>query len=312
MYNSVMSRNLPSPVSLRAFEAAARNLSFTLAAQELFVTQSAVSHQVKALESDLGIRLFLRLTRQLRLTEAGERLQAVLRESFDRVEQTVNEIRAGGGTLPLRVGLTSYFAARWLTRRIGRFSARFPDIAMHLQLTNEEIDFNRMDLDIAVAWGHGDWPGLVSELLIPSRIIAVCSPRFLDEHPHLREIQDLENHTLLHESDHRLWRSWLNAVGAQDLNLGSGVTMNDPNVVHQAAVEGQGVALGAEALLEDEISQGTLVRLFARSVELEGAYHLVHPPEARARMNIKTFCDWVLTEAHDAVVRPRRKPGTPT
>ncbi len=292
-----MSRNLPSPVSLRAFEAAARHLSFTLAAEELFVTQSAVSHQVKALEQDLGIRLFLRLTRQLRLTDAGERLQSVLRETFDKVEETVSEIRAGGGKLPLRVGLTSYFAARWLTRRIGRFSARFPNVAMHLQLSNEEIDFNRMDIDMAVAWGHGDWPGLECELLVPSRIIAVCSPALLRDGPALGEIQHLKDHTLLHESDHKLWRAWLAAVGAGDVSLGSGVTMNDPNVVHQAAIEGQGVALGAEALLEDEISQGLLIPLFGRSVELEGAYYLVHPSAARNRTNITTFWDWALQEA---------------
>jgi len=164
MYGSGMARNLPSPVALRAFEAAARHLSFTRAAKELFVTQSAVSHQVKALEEDLGVRLFLRLTRQLRLTEAGESLLAVLRDSFDRIEETVGKMRTGSAAGPLSVGLTPYFATRWLTRRIGRFSARHPQIEMRLHLTSAPVDFDRMDLDLAVAWGRGDWPGLVDEI----------------------------------------------------------------------------------------------------------------------------------------------------
>lgn len=297
MYSAGMTRQLPSPVALRAFEAAARHLSFTRAAQELFVTQSAVSHQVKALEADIGVRLFIRLTRQLRLTEGGETLLAVLRDSFDRIEDVVTQMRSGCGAGPLRIALTSYFAARWLTPRIGRFSARHPDIEMHLHLANDPVDFKRLDLDLAVAWGHGDWPGLASELLVPTRIIAVCSPLLLEAGPPLRKIVDLRHHTLLHDIDHRLWRDWLAAAGARDLVLGSSVIMDDPNVVHQAAVEGQGVALGAEALLDGEIAQGRLVRPFERWVELDGAYYLVHPPGARERPNVQAFCDWLAEEA---------------
>ncbi|MHA1564452.1 MAG: LysR substrate-binding domain-containing protein, partial [Alphaproteobacteria bacterium] len=152
-------------------------------------------------------------------------------------------------------------------------------------------------LDLAVAWGRGDWPGLVSELLVPTRIIAVCSPALIKDGPPLREFADLRNHTLLQEIDHGLWRDWLAAVGADDVTPRSSVTMDDPNVVHQAAVEGQGVALGAAALLDDEISQGRLVQLFDRSVDLGGAYYLVHPPSARNRPNVKAFCEWLSVEA---------------
>ncbi len=297
MYDRAMARNLPSPVALRAFEAAARHLSFTRAAKELFVTQSAVSHQVKTLEEDLGSRLFLRLTRQLRLTEDGESLLSVLRDSFDRIEETVGKMRTGSATGPLSVGLTPYFATRWLTRRIGLFSARHPEIEMRLHLSNSPADFDRMDLDLAVAWGRGDWPGLVSELLVPTRIIAVCSPALIENGPPLRELADLRHHTLLQEIDHGFWRDWLAAVGAGAVTPRSSVTMDDPNVVHQAAVEGQGVALGAEALLDDELSQGRLVRPFDRSVEMGGGYCLVHPPNARNRPNVKAFCEWLSAEA---------------
>lgn len=306
MYSSGMARNLPSPVALRAFEAAARHLSFTRGAQELFVTQSAVSHQVKALEEDLGIPLFLRLTRRLRLTDAGEQLLAVLRDSFDRIEETISEMRVGGAAVPLKVGLTPYFAARWLNRRIGRFSARHPEIEMHLRLTNDSVDFNRMDLDLAVAWGHGDWPGLVSELLVPTRVIAVCSPALITDGTPLRELADLQHHTLLHEVDHTLWRDWLVAAGGGDVNPGSSITMDDPNVVHQAAVGGQGVALGAEAFLDDEISQGRLAQPFDHSVQIDGAYYLVHLPGARNQPNVKAFCEWLSVEARTTGPRSSR------
>ena len=306
MYNFSMSRNIPSPIALRAFEAAARHLSFTRAAQELSVTQSAVSHQVKALEGDLGVRLFLRLTRQLRLTKVGETLLAVLRGSYDRIEETVNEIQSGSDASPLSIGLTSYFASRWLTRRIGRFSAQHPDIEMRLHLANDPINFDRMDLDLAVAWGRGDWPGLVSELLVPTRVIVVCSPALIKEGPPLRELADLRHHTLLHEMDHVFWHDWLAASGAGAVVLGASVTMNDPNVVHQAAIEGQGVALGAEAFLDDEISQGRLVQPFDRAVELDGAYYLVHPYGARNRPNVNAFCEWLSVETRTTGPRSSR------
>lgn len=291
-----MKRNSPSPVALRSFEAAARHQSFTLAAQELFVTQSAVSHQVKALESDLGVRLFVRLSRQIRLTEAGDKLLAVLRDSYDRIQETVDELRYGGRTGPLRISLTPYFAARWLTRRLSHFSAQHPDIELHLHLTNEEVDFNRTDIDLSIAWGRGEWPGLVAEHLISGYVIAVCSPSLIANGPPLQEIEDLSQHTLLHESDHRLWHDWLVAAGAGKVTWNKSVTMNDPNVVYQAAIEGQGIALGADALLEDEISQGRLVRLFGRSMELDGSYYLVYSADAENRPNTSAFRDWVLSE----------------
>jgi LysR family transcriptional regulator, glycine cleavage system transcriptional activator len=296
MYNSCMNRNSPSPVALRAFEAAARHLSFTLAAQELYVTQSAVSHQVKALESNLGVRLFVRLTRQLRLTEGGDQLYAVLRDSYDRIQETVDQLRHGAGAGPLRISVRPYFAARWLTRRLGHFSAQHPDIEMHLHLTNEEVDFNRTDTDLSIAWGRGRWAGLIAEHLIPGHIIAVCSPSLVANGPLLERIENLSQHTLLHESNHPLWHDWLVEAGAGNVSSNRNIAMDDPNVVHQAAIEGQGVALGVEALLEDEISQGRLVRLFDRSIELDGSYYLLHSPDARSRLNTSAFLDWMLSE----------------
>jgi len=294
-----MSRKLPSPIALRSFEAAARHLSFTRAAQELFVTQSAVSHQVRGLEDELGVRLFLRLTRQLRLTDAGEALLLVLRESFDRIEDAVQDMKTASVAHPLRISLTSYFAARWLTRRLGSFSALHPQVEMHLHLINGDVDFKRMDLDLAIVWGTGDWPGLEAELLMPIQIIVVCSPDILVNGPPLEEIADLQHHRLLHETGRELWETWLMANGASDVKPERNIEMDDPNVLHQAAIEGQGIALGARALLDDEISRGLLIQPFDKSVEL-GGYYIVHAPGARALPNVSAFFDWLTREARAA------------
>ena len=291
-----MRRELPSPIALRSFEAAARNLSFTRAAQELFVTQSAVSHQVRALEEELGVRLFLRLTRQLRLTAAGEALLVVVRESFDRIEGTVAELKAGSNTYPLRVSLTSYFAARWFTRRLGRFSARHPEVQIHLQLTNGDIDFKRSDLDLAIVWGHGEWSDVEASPLMPIRITAVCSPTLLNGGPPLTNLADVRHFPLLHESGRGLWEYYLDANGSAGIQAERNVVMDDANVLHQACIEGQGLALGAETLLADELDRGVLIRPFAESAPL-GGYYIVRPHGARAGRNVLAFHEWLLEEA---------------
>ena len=294
-----MSRILPSPIALRSFEAAARHLSFTRAARELFVTQSAVSHQVRGLENELGVRLFLRLTRQLRLTDAGEALLLVLRESFDRIEDAIQDMKTGSLAHPLRISLTSYFAARWLTRRLGNFSALHPQVEMHLHLINGDVDFKRMDLDLAIVWGNGDWPELEAELLMPIQVTVVCSPEILANGPPLEKIADLQHHRLLHETGRELWEAWLMAIDASEVKPERNIEMDDANVLHQAAIEGQGIALGVRALLDDEISRGLLVQPFDQSVEL-GGYYIVLAPGARDRPNISAFIDWLTREAQTA------------
>jgi len=293
-----MSRSLPSQVALRSFEAAARHLSFTRAAEELFVSQSAVSHQVRGLENELGVRLFLRLTRQLRLTDAGEALLMVLRESFDRIEATVSDLKAGSEAHPLRISMTSYFAARWLTRRLSIFSAQYPNVEMSLHLINGDVDFKRMELDLAIVWGIGGWPQLESELLMPIQITAVCSPGLLKTGPPLNTIADLKSYRLLHEAGQKLWEAWFAATENGSLKTEQQMVMDDPNVLHQAALEGQGIALGAKALLEDELSRGVLVQPFKQTLEL-GGYYIVHPIAARERPNVSAFCNWLKTQAKD-------------
>ena len=290
------SRQLPSPIALRAFEAAARHLSFTLAARELFVTQSAISHQVRGLEKSLGLRLFVRMTRQLQLTRSGERLLEVVRESYDRIEDTIVALRFDVGAGPLRVSLTSYLAARWLTRRLGQFAAIHPQVEIHLQLTNGDPDFHQKDLDLAIVWSLEPWSNVVCTELIPLNLVMVCSPSLMRSGRDIKEFQDLRHYTLLHESGRNLWEYYLRNVKAKNVIGKRNVVMDDPNVLHQACIEGQGIALGAEALLFDELQQGVLVRLFSDTVRY-GSYYLLHRSESRNQPNVLAFQNWLVAEA---------------
>ena len=288
-----MRRELQSPVALRAFEAAARHLSFSRAADELFVTPSAVSHQVRGLENSLGVRLFVRLTRALSLTESGERLAHVLRDSFDRIEGVLNELRSESDTSALRIGLTSYFAARWLTRRLSEFAADHPGIEIHLRLSNEDIDWRRSELDLAIAWGMGEWSDVEAIMLMPLELIVVCSPKLLARGERLDELPDLCQFTRLHETNHNPWQHFLASVGHANLGAVRNVVMDDPNVLHQACIEGQGVALGAKSLLIDELAQGTLIQPFADVVRY-GGYYIVSPSDRLQHASVRAFRDWML------------------
>ena len=156
-----------------------------------------------------------------------------------------------------------------------------------------------MDLDLAILWGMGDWPQLQAELLMPVQITAVCSPGLLEAGPGLNVIADLKHYRLLHEAGQKLWETWFAATGSQPITTGRQMVMDDANVLHQAALEGQGIALGARALLEDELSRGVLVQPFNQAVEF-GGYYIVHPIGARQRPNITAFCSWLMDQAKDA------------
>ena len=293
-----MRRDLPSPIALRSFEAAARHLSFTLAAEELFVTQSAVSHQVRALESDLGVKLFVRLTRELRLTPSGEALLGAVRDAFDGIESVVKSLKMDSGAGPLKVGATSYFASRWLTRRLGQFSASHPAIEIHLQLTNTDPDFKRSDAEVAIAWGLAGWPDMDCVPLMPLDLIVVCSPTLLGKGDRLERLSDLHRFTLLHESGRGLWQAFFEAVGETDIAAPRSVVIDDPNVLHQACIDGQGIALGAESLLADELEHGLLVRPFDAVVRY-GSYFVVSQESALRRGSVRAFREWLVAQAVD-------------
>lgn len=301
-----MARSLPPLNAVRAFEASARHLSFTKAAEELFVTPAAVSQQIKILEEFLGVRLFRRLNRTLALTEAGAALLPGLTEGLDAVAAAVRRVRALERGGRLNVSTSTVFAAKWLVPRLDRFHAAHPEIEVRISATAQLVDFARDEVDVALRYGRGQYPGLASEWLLCDRVFPVCSPKLLQGPHPLRTPADLRHHQLLHDGMQRIddtmpdWRMWLKAAGVEDVDPGHGLTLEPWNIVLEAAIEGQGVALGRSAIVAADIAAGRLVRPFDLSFPVEFAYWLVYPPEALSRPKVKAFRDWIVGEAEAA------------
>lgn len=292
-----MSRRLPSLNGLKAFEAAARHLSFTRAAGELNVTQAAVSHQVKALEEGLGVALFRRLNRALLLTDEGQALLPPLSEALDRMALAVDGLARRDETGVLTVSTLDSFAAGWLVRRLRRFRALHADIDVRITTANHLVDFARDDVDLAVRYGRGQWPGLDSVRLMTEEVFPVCSPALLADGPALDKPSDLRFHTLLHEDMIEDWRTWLLAAGVGGVDPTRGPWFTQANLVIQAALAGDGVALGRSVLVADELAAGRLVKPFDVSLPAEYAYYVVSPQAAAGRPKVRAFRDWMLAEA---------------
>ena len=292
-----MARNLPPPIALRAFEVSARLLSFTRAANELNVTQAAVSHQIKILEEYLNVPLFVRMTRKLMLTDEGQSLYSVVSQSFTEIETIAETLRAGKGDEVLSVSLTPYFSSKWLTVRLTRFWARHPNIDLRLHHTAQPGNLRQDRTDLSITWGLNDVHNLDFKPLITANVVPVCSPSIISEDKPISTVDDLYRHTLLHEEDYSLWKMWLEKAGAGEVNLRRGTTMDDSNVVIQAAIDGQGVALGSDVLCADEIEAGRLVMPFDIRLAMPYSYYIVFKPGALQRPKIKAFYEWIVEEA---------------
>ena len=241
-----MSRPLPPLNSLRAFEAAARHLSFTKAAEELHVTPAAVSQQIKLLEEHCGTKLFRRLTRALMLTDAGQAALPPLREGFDKLAEAVDRLRSHDRGGILTVSVPPSFGAKWLVHRLDRLNAAHPEFDVRIDATDTLVDFSDAGVDIALRYGRGTYPGLHAEHLMPEVAFPVCSPALLEgEHP-LRAPEDLSHHTLLHvqwKMEHEAapnWRMWLRAAGIEGIDAERGPRFTIEGMTVQAAIEGQG------------------------------------------------------------------------
>ena len=298
-----MARKLPPLNSLRAFEAAARHLSFTNAADELNVTQAAISHQIKGLEEYLGVALFQRRNKAVLLTEAGQLCLPGLRDGFDRLADAIGRIRARENENLVSVTTTPPFAAKWLVPRLNRLRKAHPDIEVRIDSSTHVIDLSREQIDLAIRYGAGRYPGLVSEQLMDVEVSPVCSPRLLKgEHP-LETPGDLRWHRLLHtdwssqRGEEPDWRMWLLAAGVRDIDWAKGPQFNDWMLAMQAAIEGQGVVLGRSALVANDLAAGRLVRPFNVSVPGKFAYYLVYPESAAKRAKVAAFRDWLTVEA---------------
>jgi LysR family glycine cleavage system transcriptional activator len=304
-------RRLPPLNALRAFEAAARHLSFTKGAAELHVTQAAVSHQVKALEEHLELRLFRRLDRALVLTEEGQAYFRDIRDVLDRLDEATSRLLATGGRQTLTVTALPSFAARWLVPRLGRFREAFPQIDIRLDPNIAVVDFAREDVDVAIRYGRGDYPGMRSDRLLEEEVYPVCSPKLLQGPKPLRKPEDLRHHVLLHTDGSEDWQAWLLTEGVRGVDATRGPMFYDSSMLLEAAVGGQGVALGRSVLAAGELASGRLVRPFARSQPAGFAYYVVSPVATADRPKIASFREWVLGEAGvaagDATRRSRRR-----
>jgi LysR family glycine cleavage system transcriptional activator len=298
-----MSRRLPPLNALRAFEAAARHLSFTRAADELHVTQTAISHQIKALEERLGVRLFRRLPRGLLLTEEAQRYLPPVRDAFDRIAAATEQLAAGGAGGRLTVSVLPSFAAKWLVPRLGRFRATQPDLDLRISASSQLVDFARDDVDVAIRMGRGHYPGLRVDRLFGESMVPVCAPELLTGAHPLRRPEDLRHHVLLHDDDHTGWQLWLELAGVAGVDPRRGPIFTDSAMVVQAAAEGQGVALARRVLAAGDLAAGRLVQPFEVSLPHDLAYYLVSPEATAEQPRIRAFRAWLLAEA-EADLRP--------
>ena len=296
-----MARRLPPLNALRAFEAAARHLSFTKAAEELYVTQAAVSHQVKALEAALGVQLFRRLNRRLMLTDAGQLYLPALTEAFDAIDAATGRLRADENAGSLTVSVANSLAAKWLLPRLPRFRERHPEIDVEVSAADRLVDFGRDNVDMGIRYGLGNYPGLKVDPLMEDTVFPVCSPQLVDGPPVLRAPEDLRHHTLLHDDvgpgQAPDWRHWLTAAGVTGVNPERGPRYSHSSLVLQAAIDGQGVALGRSSLVSLDLEAGRLVQPFGPTLASHFACYVVSPVATAERPKIKAFRDWLLEEA---------------
>ena len=301
-----MTRRLPSLNALRAFEAAARHESFTQAAQELCVTQGAVSHQVKALEAELGCRLFNREHRRLIITSAGQAYLVVVRDAFDRLalgtENLLQRHKAGA----LTVSTSPNFASKWLVHRLGRFAEQHPDIDLRVSATLQHIDFAREDFDLAIRHGDGNWPSLHVTRLCAEELFPVCSPALVRGRHALRSPADLKHHPLLHINERQDWGKWLEAAGVTQVDFTRGPIFNQASMAIDAAIDGQGIALARSALTAWDLGAGRLVRPFPLSLKVPYSYWIVCPKPTAALPKISTFRKWLADEAAEDSRRMQR------
>jgi len=294
-----MSRRIPPLNPLHTFEAAARHASFTLAAQELHVTQGAVSRQVRALEKYLGVELFERYHRSVRLTRAGRSFHEDLRVGFEQIETATGRLMASRSRQTLIVRAYGTFASRWLIPRLAAFHEANPKISVDLTASMQPVDFAHEDVDIAVHFGvTEERPGLHQSLLLPVAIVPVCSPALLSSRRPLRHPSDLQHYTLLHTLVRpEDWPTWLRANGIVADWATRGYRFESSSMAYEAAIKEIGVAVAVTALVQSDLKEGRLVTPFPMTLSTPYAYWLVYPPAKAANPAVAVFRNWIVEEA---------------
>jgi DNA-binding transcriptional LysR family regulator len=296
--------NLPHLAFFQGFEAAARTLSFTKAAEELYITQSAVSRQIKALEDSLGLKLFERRPRSLVLTEDGQALYRIAADVLDRLQTATDRLRVETRARQLSITTTTGFASLWLIPRLRRFTALHPDVDVRISATTEALNLERSLIDLAIRYCKPEMAPEGATRLFGEEMIPVCSPTLVrDKARPLKRPQDLVQHTLLHfdyagaETMYIDWGTWLTALGVGELKFAGALHFSQYEQMIQAAISGQGVALGRQPLVSDLIESGALVAPFKQTLVGSRAYFIIESRVSAGKPQVREFAQWLLAEA---------------
>jgi len=305
---------LPQLGFIQGFEAAARNLSFTKAAEELFITQSAVSRQVKALEDHLGVTLFERRQRALALTESGHALYRVATDVLERLQAATDQLRASGRSRQLSLTTTTGFASLWLIPRLQRFTSLHPDVDVRISATTAVINLERSLVDLAIRYCRPEDVPERAIRLFGEEVVVVCSPSLLrDRSRPLKRPHDLKHKVLLQfdyaGAQFLDWGTWLTSLGIGDLRPAGALHFSQYEQMIQAAISGQGVALGRQPLVNDLIQSGALVTPFRKALVGSRAYFIIESEHGAAKPHVRQFAVWLMEEAK-GTTPPERLPNS--
>ncbi|HEV2503124.1 MAG TPA: transcriptional regulator GcvA [Mesorhizobium sp.] len=295
-----MARKLPPLNALPSFEAAARHLSFSRAADELNVTHGAISRAVKNLEDQLGVQLFERATRSVRLTAVGEPYARAVRDVLDQLAIATASATSRHSNTTLNVSTSDGFAGKWLVPRLYRFHRAHGDIDVRVSTTGKLTNFRGDGIDIAIRYGTGDYPGLASEFLAGEEVFPVCSPKLLEGAHPLHEPEDLRHHTLIHDGYPIDWATWLASAEVEGVDPRSGLTFDSASFAVESAVQGEGVVLGRTMLVAADLASGRLVRPFEHALKSLSSFYVVYLPDAIRQRKVRAFRDWLLSEIQPA------------
>ena len=290
-------RRLPPLNALKMFEASARNLSFSGASEELFVTPSAVSHQVKTLENFLGVELFHRSNRKVTLTPHGEQYLTSVKHAFDEIEMATQRLSVTQGASVVQISVAPNFLIRWLMPRMSRFRALFPDVELQINASMGLLDFNRTSTDMAVYYGNGEWDDIEVEFLRKVMLVPVCGPGLLQTGPPLEKPSDLANHTLIYVSKRTWeWDNWLKKAGVEFITPKGSMQLSSSQLTTAAAQENLDVALADQTLISREIESGKLVVPFDIPLDTKKAFYLVYRKHRPLTKGMEAFRNWLMDE----------------
>ena len=294
---------LPPLNSLRAFESAGRHLSFSKAAEELSVTPGAISQQIRGLEDFLEIKLFKRRNRSIVLTDAGQIFLPLLSDGFSSISEAVDVVRKSQCDEPLTITAPPSFTSKWLIPRLCKFQSLHPDIDVRIDASSHLVDFVRDDIDVGIRFGDGEYPELESIFLFSFDLIPVCSPELLTDGKGLGDVSDIRHHTLLHDDDRNIdpswpdWAMWLATAGVDDIDASRGIYFNQGEMIIEAALEGQGIALVSSVMAAGEIESGRLVQPFETRLPVRLRFHLVTSAQKARNPKVAEFRQWILEES---------------